>query len=157
MLLFGSKFLSDKQLLEDTIQELFIELWQSKSQTPVVTIKAYLLKSLKYKLLKAIKKNTAAAILNEQDHLLFEWSHENFLIESQESEEKKQLVLKAVAQLSNRQQEIIYLKYYQNLSYAEVSEIMSINYQVARNLLSQAVKTLKKILLPALFVYTLLS
>lgn len=152
MLLFGNKFVTDKQLLEDTIQELFIELWQSKSQTPVITVKAYLLKSLKYKILKALKRSASSTILNEHEHLLFEWSHETFLIETQENAEKKEMVLRAIAQLTNRQQEIVYLKYYQNLSYEEVSEIMNINYQVARNLLSQSVKTLKKILIPALLL-----
>jgi RNA polymerase sigma factor (sigma-70 family) len=55
-------------------------------------------------------------------------------------------VLVALGRLSNRQKEIIYLKYYQNLSYEEVSEIMNINYQVARNLLYQAIKSLKSLL-----------
>jgi RNA polymerase sigma-70 factor (ECF subfamily) len=54
--------------------------------------------------------------------------------------------VQAIDQLSNRQKEIIYLKFYQNLSYEEVSEIMNINYQVARNLLHQAIKAMRKIL-----------
>jgi RNA polymerase sigma-70 factor (ECF subfamily) len=144
---FGNKFSSDKQLLEDAIQELFIELWQAKSQAPVFSVKAYLLKSLKYKLLKLIKRSEQAETLDENSDLHFEWSHENFLIAEQESEEKKQQLLLALAQLSNRQKEIIYLKYYQNLNYEEVSEIMNINYQAARNLLYQSIKALKKILL----------
>ncbi len=53
---FGSKFSTDTELLEDAIQELFIELWQAKSRAPVLSVKAYLLKSLKYKLLKAFRK-----------------------------------------------------------------------------------------------------
>ena len=52
-----------------------------------------------------------------------------------------------VEQLSHRQKEIIYLKFYQNLSYDEVSSIMNINYQAARNLLYQAIKALKKIMI----------
>ncbi|PWT78630.1 MAG: hypothetical protein C5B59_01375 [Bacteroidetes bacterium] len=146
LFLFGSKFLTDKQLLEDAIQELFIELWQAKSQTHVVSVKAYLLKSLKYKLLKIIRRENQAQLLNENEHSFFEWSHENFLIARQDDQERKQHVLKAISYLSNRQKEIIYLKFYQNLSYEEVSDIMNINYQVARNLLCQAIKTLKKFL-----------
>jgi len=146
LFLFGSKFLPDKQLLEDNIQELFIELWQSRSKTPVVSVKAYLLKSLKYKLLKELRKNEVQIELNENDQTFFDWSHESFLIAKEESEEKRQQILMAISHLSNRQKEIIYLKYYQNLSYEEVSEIMNINYQVARNLLCQAIKTLKQFL-----------
>jgi RNA polymerase sigma-70 factor (ECF subfamily) len=142
---FGSKFTTDTELLEDSIQELFIELWQARSATVVLSVKAYLLKSLKYKLLKAFRKNGRLLPLNDND-LSFELSHESFLIAKQENAEKKRLVVDALRRLSNRQREIIYLKYYQNLSYEEVSEIMNINYQVARNLLYQAIKSLKTLL-----------
>ncbi len=51
--------------------------------------------------------------------------------------------------LSARQREIIYLRFYHNMSYEEISDVMQINYQVCRNLLSQAIKSLRK-LLPSL-------
>jgi RNA polymerase sigma-70 factor (ECF subfamily) len=55
-------------------------------------------------------------------------------------------VVHAINQLSNRQKEIVYLKLYQQLSYEEVSEIMQINYQAARNLFYQAIKSLRELL-----------
>jgi RNA polymerase sigma factor (sigma-70 family) len=143
---FGSKFTTDTELLEDCIQELFIELWQAKSRAPVLSVKAYLLKSLKYKLLKTFRQKGKTVPLADNGDVAFEWSHETLLILQQENAEKKQKVLDALGRLSNRQKEIIYLKYYQNLSYEEVSEIMNINYQVARNLLYQAIKSLKNML-----------
>ncbi len=143
---FGAKFTRDTELLEDCIQELFIELWQAKSRAPVLSVKAYLLKSLKYKLLKSFRKRDKTVSLSHNGDTVFEWSHEDFLIEKHDNDQKKQQVLTALGHLSSRQKEIVYLKYYQNLSYEEVSEIMSINYQVARNLLYQAIKSLKNIL-----------
>ena len=143
---FGNKFTTDTELLEDSIQELFIELWQAKTQAPVLSVKAYLLKSLKYKLLKAFRKNGKTLPIYDNGDIPFELSHETFLISQQESDEKKRQVIRALERLSHRQKEIIYLKYYQNLSYEEVSDIMSINYQVARNLLYQAIKSLKNML-----------
>jgi RNA polymerase sigma factor (sigma-70 family) len=143
---FGSKFTPDSELLEDCIQELFIELWQAKSRSPVISVKAYLLKSLKYKLLRSFAQKGKFVPLPENGYPNFEWSHESFLIAEQDDKEKKQRVLEALGRLPSRQKEIIYLKYYQGLSYEEVSEIMNINYQVARNLLYQAIKSLKNIL-----------
>jgi RNA polymerase sigma factor (sigma-70 family) len=139
---YGGKFTADNNLLEDCIQELFIELWQAKTRAPVVSVRAYLLKSLKYKLLKAYRKSRVIVPIADEE-AMFEWSHESFLIAEEEDDEKKRLVLKALEQLTGRQKEIIYLKYYQNLSYDEVSEIMNINYQAARNLLYQAIRSLK--------------
>lgn len=151
---YGSKLTTDTEVLEDAIQELFIELWQARSGAPVLSVKAYLLKSLKYKLLKAFRKKGKVLQLHDTDRT-FEWSHETFLIAEQESAEKKKLVIDALQRLSNRQREIIYLKYYQDLSYEEVSQIMNINYQVARNLLYQAIKSLKTILAGAMEVFLL--
>jgi len=140
---YGCKFTTDAQQLEDAIQELFIELWKSNSRNTVVSVRSYLLKSLKYKLLRGNSKKRQTLLPVDGDWG-FEWSHENFLIAAQETEEKRQKVLKAVDQLSPRQKEIVYLKYYQNLSYDELGDVMNINYQVARNLLYQAMKMLKK-------------
>jgi RNA polymerase sigma factor (sigma-70 family) len=139
---YGNKIVADTQVLEDSIQELFIELWQHKNPPPSISVKAYLLKALKYKLLKTLPKKNILL----PDAVAFEISYESFIIARQDDEEKIKKVVQAIDQLSNRQKEIIYLKFYQNLSYEEVSEIMNINYQVARNLLHQAIKAMRKIL-----------
>jgi RNA polymerase sigma-70 factor (ECF subfamily) len=76
----------------------------------------------------------------------FEISREMLLINNQADKELSQKVFAAIEELSSRQKEIIYLKFHQNLGYEEVSEIMNINYQAARNLVYQAIKVLKKII-----------
>jgi len=143
---FGSKMTSNTALLEDCIQELFVELWQSKLPAPAYSVKAYLVKSLKYKILKLLRKDSSLSSVQNADDISFELSHEHFLIAKQEDLEKSARIKTAITHLSNRQKEIIYLKYYQNLSYEEVSDIMNINYQTARNLLYQSIRSLKKIL-----------
>lgn len=139
---YGTKFTANTGLLEDCIQELFIGLWQAKTRAPVISVRAYLLKSLKYKLLKENRRNRVVGPVTDGDRS-FEFSHENMMIAGEEDREKTQRVIKALAGLTGRQKEIIYLKYYQELSYGEVSEIMNINYQAARNLLYQAIKSLR--------------
>ena len=153
---YGSKLTSNNDLLEDCIQELFTELWQNKSQTQVQSVKAYLFKSLKYKLYRAHQKRTMGPFNENYNESLFELSHENFLVGREQDAEKTARVLKALEQLSNRQKEIIYLKFYQELNYDEVSEIMNINYQAARNLLYQSIKSLKKLLTTVALVISLL-
>jgi RNA polymerase sigma factor (sigma-70 family) len=151
---YGGKFVDNPAQLEDSIQELFVELWHSKSRTPVTSVRAYLLKSLKYKLLKTYRQRRGLIHIAEGQNV-FEWSHEDKLIAGELDAEKSKKVLTALDQLSNRQREIVYLKYFQNLGYEEIGEVMNINYQVARNLLYQAIKSLKTLLAGA-FVYILL-
>jgi RNA polymerase sigma factor (sigma-70 family) len=156
LVLYGSKLTNYNDLLEDCIQELFTELWQNKSQTQVQSVKAYLFKSLKYKLYRAHQKRTTGPFNENYVESLFELSHENFLVGREFDAEKTARVLKALEQLSNRQKEIIYLKFYQELSYDEVSEIMNINYQAARNLLYQSIKSLKKLLTSVALIFSII-
>ena len=143
---YGSKLTTNESLLEDCIQELFTELWLSKSRTEVRSVKAYLFKSLKYKLFRMLQQKPAVKAGENPHELLFELSHVDFLINQEEQKEKSVRVLEALDKLSSRQKEIIYLKFYQELSYEEVTEIMNINYQVARNLLYSSIKSLREML-----------
>lgn len=153
---YGGKFITNPGQLEDAIQELFVELWQSKSRTPVISVRAYLLKSLKYKILKTYRRRRHHLLPIADDHGAFEWSHEDRLIAGEENTANRRRVLNALDQLTNRQKEIVYLKYFQNLSYDEITDVMNINYQVARNLLYQAIRSLKNLLAAALIAFFLL-
>lgn len=147
---YGNKICTDTATLEDCIQELFVEIWQKKTNTDVQSVKAYLLQALKYKLYKNFRDNKTVYALNEKSNEPFELSHENFLISANDDSEKIKKIVDAINQLPARQKEVIYLKIYKGLSYEEVSEIMQINYQVVRNLLCQALKTFRKIITPCL-------
>jgi len=150
---FGMKITPRTDLLEDCIQELFTELWQNKSRTDVQSVKAYLLKSLKYKLLRALTKKAPLNVEDVANDYVFELSHESLLITAEENREQTGKVLKAFQQLSHRQKEIIYLRFYQELGYEEISDIMNINYQVSRNLLYQAIKALKKLMIESALLW----
>ena len=144
---YGSKVCSDPDLLEDTIQDLFVELWQSRSANPVQSIKAYFFKSLKYKLFRQFKnvRNSKQGQSLEGDS--FTISHDHFLVQKEDEMMEARRVSDAINQLPARQKEIVYLKIYQGMSYEEVSEVMNINYQVARNLFYQSIKSLRSVFL----------
>jgi len=141
---YGLKIHPELATLEDRIQELFVELWQSRSAMEVTSVKAYLLRALKYKLIRLHKKRYSSSQI--EDDVLFELSHEDMMINSEEDRRKAIRITEAIKQLPNRQKEIIYLKLYQQLTYEELEEVMQINYQAARNLYYQAVKSLRKLL-----------
>jgi RNA polymerase sigma factor (sigma-70 family) len=144
---YGNKICSDTALLEDTIQELFAELWQKGPNQSVQSVKAYLLQALKFKLYKTFRDQKRIQTVSENDNEPFELSHDHFIITGEEDSEKMKKLLNALNQLPSRQKEVIYLKIYKEMSYEEVSEIMEINYQVVRNLLCQALKNFRKLLL----------
>lgn len=141
---FGRKICSDEEQIKDCIQDLFLEIWNQNNKMPILSIRAYLTKALQYKLIRIKKKSQLTqSLLNDGDEF-FDWSHETFLIQNEMNAEKVKKLLAAMQQLPKRQQEIIYLKYYLNLSYEEICDVMNIQYQVARNQVSSAIKSLKK-------------
>lgn len=153
---YGSKITADTSLVEDSIQDLFMDLWRSNGKAEILSLKAYLFKAFKFKLIRAITKasktDSYSSQISEHD---FELSHEMFIIANDENQKLSQKVLNAMKELSPRQKEVIYLKFHQNLKYEEVSEIMHINYQAARNLVYQSIKILKKVMVVQTILWVL--
>ena len=56
----------------------------------------------------------------------------------------KKRIAEAMTSLSPRQREIIYLKFYNNLDYDELAEILDINYQSVVNHIHKAMLKLRK-------------
>lgn len=145
--LYGSRICADREVLEDNIHDLFIELWQSRSNPEIQSVKAYFLKAIKYKLYKHFRKNVPSSDARELgEGIGFVISHDHFIAEQETQAQLHRSVTEAVNKLPNRQKEIIYLKIYHGLKYEEISEVMNINYQVARNLFSQSVKNLRELM-----------
>ena len=68
------------------------------------------------------------------------------MIARQLTEEKRTRLEEALQKLSPRQKEIIFLKFYNKLSYDEICELMSISTNSAYKLLNKAIVKLRKIL-----------
>ncbi|MEO6547838.1 MAG: sigma-70 family RNA polymerase sigma factor [Ferruginibacter sp.] len=151
---YGCKISANHNLVEDCIQELFVELWRSGGKANIISLKAYVFQAFKFKLVKLINKDNKAKALSEAiPENAFVVSHEMLLINNEQYSALNKKMFDAFDQLSPRQREIIYLKFYQNLSYEAVASIMNINYQAARNLIYQSIKVLKKII--ALYIVSL--
>ncbi|WP_299666553.1 sigma-70 family RNA polymerase sigma factor [uncultured Polaribacter sp.] len=155
---YGLKLVFDKELVKDMTQDLFIELWNSKERLArVQSIKAYLYKSLRRKLIKSSSKQKKRFDKSKDVSNLDKKtpSAEISLIEKQLFDEKRDALNKAITTLSERQREIIYLKFYGRLGYNEIGEIMSLDKKSAYNLMARTVKILKKNLI-SIILFSLL-
>lgn len=56
---------------------------------------------------------------------------------------QKKKLQKAIEQLSSRQKEAIYLRFIRDLSYEEIGEVLGINYQSSKNLISRTLVKLR--------------
>lgn len=144
---YGIRFAQDDALVKDCIQEVFISLWQRRENvTAILSLKYYLLRAVKNKVLKSLHQQANKTdSLDSQDNYDFfqEFSVERLIIEKQVSEEKAAALRRTLAQLSPRQHEVIYLKFYQHLDHGQIAELMHISRQSVYNLLNEALQKLR--------------
>ena len=79
-----------------------------------------------------------------EENRVADQDHETQWIEAEDSARLNHKLEKAFNRLSDRQREIIHMKYYQHLDYEEIGRMMDLNYQSARNLVNRALAALRK-------------
>lgn len=144
---YGKKFSADKDLIADCLQDLFIELWRTRETIGSTdNIRKYLFVSFRRRLIKDLNNGNKTQTLDPEVDLKNEisFSVENSWIEQEEKTLKSQALSTAISKLSGRQQEILYLKFYSEMEYDQIIEIMDLNYQSARNLVTRALDALRK-------------
>ncbi len=141
---YGYKLTLNKEIVNDAIQDVFINLWQKRTQLPTVkNIKAYLLKSLRNRILRILETRNLNGN-GEQPHQAIQDSYEHHLIQEELTEENLSKLYLGIQSLPTRQKEVINLRYYQNLTIEEIAGVLNINYQSVSNLLYRGIKTLKQ-------------
>ena len=139
---YGQRFTVNMQLIEDTLQDLLVHLWlhrETINDTP--SVKFYLIKSFRHRMLKTIKPLWEEVELTED--MDTEFSCEEFLIQREHEYALKKQVKNAVDQLPVRQQEVIYLRFFQNMQPEEIARLLSINSQSVSNIIQRALHNLR--------------
>lgn len=146
---YGMKLVKDANMVEDCIHDLFIELWARKEHlgdTDSVTL--YLFKALKRKIVRVAARHRTSlhntSTITDEYNLDIIFPHETWLIVNQLNHEQEERLKQGISKLSENQREIIYLRFYANLSYEEISSLLLINYQSVKNLMFRSMKSLRK-------------
>lgn len=140
---YGLRISKNKSLVEDCLQDLFSDLWEKRNKLSQVTsVKAYLFVAMKRRVLRKLSSENARSF----QHLDEFTAHVSPFLPTLEGEENEEVIIglkKAFLQLSDKQLEVIYLRYYNHLSYEEVAEIMEVQVKAVYKLMGRAIKTLK--------------
>lgn len=159
---YARQFTHSNELVEDAIQDVFIELREKRAKLVIKSsIKFYLFKTLKRKVVGLLEKNRKNLSLDDRDsyrEFQVTFSAEHRLIESQLETEQKERLARSMQSLTARQREAIYYFYYENMSYAEIQELMDFSQiQGIRNLMYRALNELKTQLSPQIIALAFLS
>lgn len=143
---YAYKICRDKDLCKDCLQELFVGLWEKRSHlSDVSKVRPYLLQSIWHLVIKKLKKSNKTVHLEENMHYDIDiiFSRENDLIHTQENEEKSKKLKTAIAELSEREKQIIFMQYYEGLTIDEIQQITELKYQSIKNLTHRAMLKLR--------------
>lgn len=142
---YGQRFTPNMQQTEDVIQDLLVHLWLHRAtvnDTP--SVKFYLLKAFRHRMLKTIGPLAGETELTDScAQLIPEFPHEHYWISQESDLALKQKVETAVGQLSERQREVIYLRFFQNLMPEEIAGLLAINAQSVSNIIQRALNNLR--------------
>ncbi|UPZ36352.1 sigma-70 family RNA polymerase sigma factor [Sphingobacterium sp. PCS056] len=146
---YGFKFTQDNAVIEDSIQELFVKLWSNKENLNTdVSVKNYLYKSFRRNLIKNIEQTIKRAHVTNSaiEHLPFtiELPHDVSMIRKERVLEIKDKLDQALSNMTARQREIIHLRFFEELTYAEIASIMGLSTKDTYKLYYRALDNLKK-------------
>jgi len=145
---YGFSLTRDKELTKDCIQEMFLELWDTKASLnpDVQNIRTYLCTWLRRKISRSqsreIRTRSYATSLTSVE--VNQLSYEELLIAFQETEERKEKLAAALKHLTKKQLEIIKLRFFENLTYEEIAEKTTLSNRTLYNTIFLAIQQLRK-------------
>lgn len=146
---YAMRMLSDEDAARDCLHNLFVKVWMNrKNLSATNNIRYYLMSSLRNEILNYRQKEQRAVQGSERYAETFDmlFSPESDYISREESRAQAQKLAVAMNQLTPRQKEIIYLRYFEDLSYEQIAEMMDINVKGAYKLSARALEALREVL-----------
>jgi RNA polymerase sigma factor (sigma-70 family) len=144
---YGMQITNNIELVEDAIQDLFVEMWRCKNNLAAVkSIKFYLFTCLRREIYKKVKKDSKSSSLEniKPKHLESFISIEDDILIQESIVEKNIKVNNIIKSLCKRQREILYLKFFENQSYQQISELLGLDLKYTYNTASRAFNLIKK-------------
>ncbi len=158
---WGLRLHHEREFVKDCIQEVFLNLWKiHQTIQPVENIRAYLLMVLKSRMLRDLtNKNIMQQSDIEEDYSFsVEFSADMRMIEEEHEIYQVRKLEVALNHLPKRQKELIYLRFYQNLSFEQIADVMNLGRQSAYNLFQKSLNNLRKnwpvaMIFPAILIF----
>ncbi|MEN5193529.1 RNA polymerase sigma factor [Sphingobacterium faecium] len=144
---YGMRRVKDEDYVKDCIQDVFIKFWENRHKLRVISNpKHYLLVALKNSLLNVQLRDGKLSSLSENDDFLLSYDIEAKFINAEEERINAVKLIQALEQLTGKQREVIFLRYFEELSYEEISELTQISVKSLYKLNNRAMVSLKELL-----------
>lgn len=144
---YGRKFTDDIEMIEDSINEIFISIWTNRQNLHHIhSLQSYVFLSFRNNVFKKIKSARRISFSEAGQETEIQFSVDSIIIKNETDAALRLQLDKALQQLTPRQREAVFLRFYEGLSYAEIAGIMDISVKATYKLMARALGDLKDIL-----------
>ncbi len=143
LLQYATRILGDRDRARDVVQETFVQLQQGQRRQTDDAPAKWLFTVCRNRALNICRKEKRMTYLDEELLEKHE-SHEPMPNERIEQREARGFLLRIVATLPSRQQEVLQLKFQNDLSYQQISDITQLSVSHVGVLIHTALKTLRE-------------
>lgn len=141
MFLYAFHVIKNKEVCEDIIQNIFINIWSKRKEVKIINIKSYLFRAVKYQIFNYFRNQK----FTKED--ITRMNIVDVSIDASKKMEYHELekaIHNSVIKLPKRCKEIFELSRYQYKSNKEISEELEISLQAVKNQISKALAFIKK-------------
>lgn len=146
---YGMRMLQDEDAVRDCIQNLFVQLWVNHHKlSNVNNLRSYLISSLRNGMItyRSAEERFKKVDLESNEVFDLKFTVEQEFIQREEQTQQINQLSEAMNRLNARQKEIIYLRYFEEMDYAEISQIMDLSIKGTYKLSARALESLREIL-----------
>jgi len=143
---YGLKHTADKQVVENTIQNVFMNLITlRKSIGDVKNLTGYLICTFRRQLFLELNKQKKTILTEKLPEEQFDFfkSPEQDISDKEDEKQLHVIIKQCIGNLTNKQQEIIYLRFESGISYEEISEMLHISVDSCYKLVYRSIKTIR--------------
>jgi RNA polymerase sigma factor (sigma-70 family) len=142
---YGTKITTDRELVKDSIQQLFLELYLSKNISDPENIEYYLLKALKRIIMKRMndKQKYVNVVENDLPAFAIELSPESLMIASEQLRSELNLINDSIQSLPPQKKELLYLKFYSGLNNKQIGLMLDMKPETVQKQIYRILKKLK--------------
>ena len=141
------RILKDKALTEDTVQEIFVRLWEKRDELKIETsLKSYLYRAAINTAFNVLEKNKRYPRLSVQD-MAIEVPVSSGVEQDIHAKELEAKINATLLKLPEACREVFVLSRQEGLSYKEIAETLSISVKTVENQMGKALKVFREALL----------
>lgn len=145
---FGAQFTPDRELVKDSIHEVFVSLiTKRQSREKIWSLKSYLFTAVYHRIIHNIKKNDVFMAKKQTADLDFniEFSVQSRLIMDESKREMLKKIRSAIKKIRPKQRQAILHYYYDGFIHEEIASIMGLkNAHSVTKLISRGLQAIRK-------------